>query len=92
MKFYSEYTKRLYNSPEDCERAEKVLKDAELKKEKEKAQRAAEREAKANEVSKAYDSYVSAQRAYEKVLMEFCEEYGVYQSLTEALNEIMKCL
>lgn len=92
MKFYSEYTKRLYDSPEDCEKAESAIKDAELKKEKEKAQRVAERKAKADEVSKAYDSYVSARRAYEKVLTEFCEKYGAYHTSIDSstLKDLMK--
>ena len=68
MKYYSEQTKKLYESQEDLEKAEKEFEEkkaAELKKKE-------AREARAKEVADAYNKYVELFNA-------FVKDYGDYR-------------
>ena len=67
MKYYSEVTKKLYDSVED-------LKKAEL----EVTNKAAARKKDADKVEYAFEAYKKAYKEYEDALMEFCNKYGSY--------------
>lgn len=67
MKYYSEQTKKLYDSQEELNNAEKAFEEkkaVELKKKEERATRA-------KEVEDAYDKYV-------ELLDKFIKDYGYY--------------
>ena len=67
MKFYSEITKKMYDTVKDLEKAEKETKD-----------KNDERKAAAAAVDKAYNDLVAAREKYSKVLNDFCSKYGAY--------------
>lgn len=78
MRYYSDLTQRMYNSAEECEKAEIELKKAEEKKAKEIEQKTAARKEKAAKVDAAYKALCEARKNYEKVLSDFCKDYGAY--------------
>lgn len=99
MKYYGEKTNKLYDTADECQKAEfeakeeenrqKILaerKAAELKEKKEKA--AAERKALAAEVEEARKTMVAAQKAYKEKLSAFVDKYHTYHYSTTNVNEI----
>lgn len=89
MKYYGELTKTLYESEQDCLKAEANAKaqiEAEkAKKEQEmalakqqKEQALAERKALAGQVDEARKAMVAAQKAYQGKLKEFIDKYHSY--------------
>ena len=99
MKYYGEKTNKLYDTADECQKAEfeakeeenrqKILaerKAAELKEKKEKA--AAERKALAAEVEEARKTMVAAQKAYKEKLSAFVDKYHTYHYSTTDVNEI----
>ena len=79
MKYYSDVTKKLYESVEDLKKAEAELTD-----------KATARKRDADKVEKAYNAYIEARKEYEKVLMDFCNKHGAYHktyTTKEAENE-----
>lgn len=78
MKYYSDLTRKFYESAEDCSAAEdEFYKAKEAKETKEKALKE-ERKNRANEVSEAYKAYLSAKNNYYKLLKNFVSDYGSY--------------
>lgn len=78
MKYYSETLNKFYESEKDCTEAEKAYKEElEAKKAKEK-ELAEGRKARAKEVEEAIEMLKSARKHYEKVLAEFCKDYGAF--------------
>lgn len=69
MKFYSDKTKKLYESESDLVKAEKQYDEHEAAEKKKKEARAA----RAKEVSDAYEHY-------EKLLEAFIKDYGSYHT------------
>ena len=70
MKFYSEITKKLYDSEKACKEEEtKLLND--------QNQKAAARKEAADKVDAAYKAYRKAAAEYHNQLNEFCSKYGV---------------
>lgn len=67
MKYYSEVTKKMYDTVKDLEKAEKEIRD-----------RNDERKVAAAAVEKAYNELVEARERYSKVLSDFCSKYGAY--------------
>ena len=99
MKYYGERTKRLYETVEECERAEfeakekenlakieKERKERELKEKKEKD--AAERKVAAEKVEAARKAYIEAQHAYKSELESFCKAYGSYHYTATSADEV----
>ena len=78
MKYYSEVLKKIFDSEDECAKAE----EAQAKKEEE-AKLAAERKAKerkerAAEVETAMKEMQNAINHYREVLSKFCKDYGTY--------------
>ncbi len=76
MKYYSEMVKKVFDSVEELEAAEKKAEEA----------RDA-RKIEADKVEKAYTAMKEAQKAYEvatqeynKTLVDFCNKYGSYKT------------
>lgn len=71
MKFYSELTKKLYDTPELVKEAEKKVKEAEEKAAKLKEMRAT----RAKEVTDAYDRFIALREAFLKDYSSFHMTY-----------------
>lgn len=78
MRYYSELTKCFYDEAKECEKAEKLFKEEKAKKEAEALQKSNERKEAAKKVEEAYDKLSAARKEYQKVLSDFCKDYGYY--------------
>lgn len=76
MKYYSELTKKVYDTEELLVTAENELKDKQALEEKKNAQRAV----RAKEVEQAYKHCVEARKTYEKLLSDFCKDYKYFHT------------
>ena len=87
MKFFSDITKRFYETPEDCMEAESAaLKEKEAA-ENEKRKAAEMRKNRAAEVEKARDDYLNARKVYNDLLKKFCADYGSYHCSIKSPDE-----
>ena len=84
MKFYSEQTKKFYDSEKECAEAEEKFVT-------ERNNKAAARKADAEKVEKAFDEYKAARKAYYDALNQFCEKYGYFHK-TISTKDILKPL
>lgn len=80
MQFYSEITKKLYDSAEECQKAEETLVNAQ----KEKTER---RKNKAKLVDEKRKAYEAARKEYHQVLDDFCKEFGSYHFTYNSKDE-----
>jgi len=76
MKYYSENLKKLFDSPEELEKAEKELSEREAEEKAKREQRAV----RAKEVEDAWNKY-------QELLKEFVKDYGSYHHSSNG-NEI----
>ena len=76
MKYFSEITKKVYNTPEELEIAEKEVLD-EQKAQEEKSAKRAER---AKEVEEAYAKAADVKEQADKLLNEFLKDYGSFHT------------
>ena len=76
MKYFSEITKKVYNTPEELETAEKEVLD-EQKAQEEKSAKRAER---AKEVEEAYAKAADVEEQADKLLNEFLKDYGSFHT------------
>lgn len=82
MRYYSEKTGKLYDTPEAIEAAEKAY-DKE-KKELEKAKE--EKRLAAKRVEDAYAAVNEARKKADEELSKFCEKYGAYHATVKEAN------
>lgn len=76
MRYFSELTRKMYDTVEDLQVAE-----AEAMKEKDARKEMADKVQEASKkVSEAYDAYKEACKERDKVLTEFCDKYGSYKT------------
>lgn len=78
MKFYSEMLKKFYDTQSDCETAEKVAIEEKAKAEAKSKALSEQRATRAKEVENAYKSLIDARNTYNKLLRDFCKDYGSY--------------
>ena len=78
MKYYSEITKKVYDTPVDLNKAEKAVREAEAKEKAKKEQLANERKNRANEIEVARKALHEAQKNYRDKLEAFCRDYGTF--------------
>ena len=89
MKFYSEKLNKVFDTAEECQRAEFEVKEQENREriKRERAEREAkekkekilaERKAKAAEVKAAREAMIAAQSKYRETLEAFCDQFGTY--------------
>lgn len=76
MKYYSEVTKKVYDTPELLEEAEKVVLEAN----KEKERKLAERAERAKAVENAFAEAQEARKKADDLLSEFCKDYGSFHT------------
>ena len=78
MKYYSENTRKFYDSEQECAQAE-IEYNKKLAVEKAKKEELSNaRKARANEVEEAYKAVLEAQKKYRTLLKKFCEDYGSF--------------
>lgn len=78
MKFYSEKTRKLYESAEECANAEAEAVKAEEEKKLAEQKKAETRKARAKEVEDALKAATEARAKYDKLLRDFCKDYGAF--------------
>ena len=89
MKFYSEVTKRLYDSQDELTTDERKVATAEAEKKAAEAKKSAERAARAKEVEDAYKAEVEAHAKYSKLRNQFVDDYGSFHmSYTTSTPEV----
>ena len=76
MKYYSELTNKVYDTPELLEEAEKEVLEAN----KEKERKLAERAERAKAVENAFSEAQEARKEADKLLSEFCKDYGSFHT------------
>lgn len=74
MKFYSEVTKKLYDTEKELVNAEAALIKAQADEEEKKKVRAT----RAKEVEDAYKTLIAAQQHYTELKNKFIEDYGSF--------------
>ena len=82
MKFYSELLNKLFDSQEDCAKAEEAHKAQVAKAEAEKKAKSEKRAARAKEVEEFYKAAVEAKKAYNEKLNAFIKDYGSFHFTT----------
>jgi len=82
MKFYSEETKKFYDSEKECAEAENKFVT-------ERNNKAAARKADAEKVEKSFEAFKAAREEYYKNLNEFCDKYGTFHK-TISGKDILK--
>lgn len=92
MKYYSELTKKPYDTVEDLKKAEAEVLASKEKEDAKKAERA--NEAKKvqdamNEAKKAYEAAYAARKEANNKLNEFCKKYGSYHATYRGLPDII---
>jgi len=80
MKYFSEITNKVYDTPEALQTAELAVKEAEEKEKVKKEKAAAERKERAAAVDAARKEMVAAQKKYKDALEDFCNRYGSYHT------------
>ena len=88
MKFYSEVTKKFYDTVEDCESAEVAVKRAQEEKELAKKKLSEARASRAKEVENLRKNMIAAQKAYKEALEAFVKDYGTYHFSTSSFDEL----
>lgn len=93
MKFYSDMTKKLYDTEEALVVAEKEMAAEEARKEEEarKAKEAeekkkSERKTRADEIEKAYQEMTAAQKKYKDLVSAFVRDYKTYHYSTSSAD------
>lgn len=78
MKYYSENTRKFYDSEQECAQAE-IEYSKKLAAEKAKKEELSNaRKARANEVEEAYKAILEAQKVYREKLNAFMKDYGSF--------------
>jgi len=80
MKFYSELTKKLYDSQADLQTAEENLKNAEAIKKKKDMEAKLKRAEDVKKVNQALAEEKEAQRKANKALQDFVKKYGYFHT------------
>lgn len=78
MKFYSEETKKFYDSYEACVNAENELADKKAAEAKRKAELEKNRASAAKEVEAAFKKAADAVKERDKLLEDFVRKYGAF--------------
>lgn len=88
MKYYSDLTKKFYETSNECVEAEEVFLEAQAREKEEKERKASERKDRAEKVEKARKKMVKAQQEYRDELNAFCRDYGHYHYSSTSADDI----
>ena len=76
MKYYSEITKKNYDTPAECMEAERAVAKAQKEEREKKERKAAERKEQADKVKAAREVYLEARSKYAETLENFTSRWG----------------
>ena len=76
MKYYSEKTKKIYNTVEEIKEAEKQYDEAHAA----EVKKAEERKRRADEITTARKNLQNAQKKYNELVNKFIKDYGSYHA------------
>lgn len=80
MKFYSEITKKIYDTQAEVEAAERKVKEQEAAKAKAEKEKKETRAKRAKEVENALQEVTSAATKAKKLLIDFTNDYGYFHT------------
>lgn len=91
MKYYSEELKKIFDTPEALDKAEKAEFEKKNLAKIEKEREVAARKEAADKVEAARKAMVDAQKKYREELKSFCDKYHSYHKTYEAkdINDIL---
>lgn len=95
MRYYSDVTQEFYETEKACLKAEQAHTAAARKKEEEERKKSEERKTRAREVEDARKSLDEARKKYDKLLADFCKDYGSYHysiSTPTSLSDYLETL
>lgn len=78
MRYYSDLTRKLYESEKDLVEAENKQKEVELAEKRKKEELAENRKIRAKEVDQLMKDAIAAQKAYKKALAAFNKDFGPF--------------
>lgn len=78
MKYFSDVTKRFYETEQACIDAEVEVQKAQEAAQAERQKKIETRKQRADEVEAARRKYLEARKTYNEVLTQFCRDYGAY--------------
>ena len=78
MKYYSEMTDKVYETQEECEKAEEALVAKQKAEEEKQLALKNEREARSKEVVEAFKKAREAETEAQRLLKEFVKDYGSF--------------
>lgn len=88
MKYFSDVTKKFYDTSDACIEAEEQALNEQIKERQKKDRLAAERKERAAEVEEARKKMVAAQKEYRDLLEDFIRDYKSYHYSRTDANEI----
>ena len=87
MRYYSDITKRTYDTEAECLKAEKIFNETARKKEEAERKKSEERKNRAQQIEAAREEVAKAKEKYDKLLTDFCRDYGSYHySITSPMS------
>ena len=95
VQYYSDITKEFYETEKACLKAEQAHTAAARKKEEEERKKSEERKARAQEVEDARKALDETRKKYDKLLADFCKDYGSYHysiSTPTSLSDYLETL
>ena len=78
MKYFSDITRKFYETEQDCIDAEVEVQKAQEAVQAERQKKIEARKQRADEVEVARRNYLEARKTYNEVLTKFCRDYGAY--------------
>lgn len=80
MRYWSDKTRKFYESEKECVEAEEALDKQLAEAEAKRKELAEQRKVRAKEVEDAYNALIAARKQYNKLLNDFCKDFGSYHA------------
>lgn len=87
MKYYSETLKRIYDSEEDCKKAENEFLEKQKEQERKEKELADTRKARAKEVEDAFKEANTAYNKFVELKKKFVKDYGNFHMTFDVKND-----
>ena len=88
MRYYSELTKKLYDSEQDLLEDEERVEEETRKLEEQKRAIAEQRKERAAEIDAARKRMIEAQSEYRRLINEFCKDYKSYHYSCNSFEDL----
>lgn len=87
MKYYSDVTKKLYDSEQACAEAEALVLKKKQEEEAAAAKKSQERKARAEAIDASYEKLMAAQKEYSQLVSDFVKDYGSYHKTYSKIGD-----